>query len=48
MFKIYKAEVKNQQNRKIKAVRSDHGGKYYGRYDRSGKYPWPFANFLEE
>ena len=26
MFKIYKAEVENQQNRKIKAVRSDHDG----------------------
>jgi len=26
MFKIYKAEVKNQLNRKIKAVRSDRDG----------------------
>jgi len=33
MFKIYKNEVKNQQNRKIKAVRSDHVGEYYSKYD---------------
>ena len=47
-FKIYKAEVKNQLNRKIKAVRSDCGGEYYGRYDGSGRCPGPFANFLKE
>jgi len=45
MFKICKAEVKNQHNRKIKAVRSDHGGEYYGRYDLSGRCPGPFAIF---
>ena len=48
MFKIYKAEVKNQQNRKIKATRSDRGGEYYGRYDESDRYTGPFVNFLEE
>ena len=48
MFKIYKAEVKNQLNRKIKAVRSDRGGEYYDRYDGSGRCPRPFANFLNE
>ena len=29
-FKIFKAEVENQHNLKIKVVRSDHGGEYYG------------------
>jgi hypothetical protein len=29
-FKIFKAEVENQYNLKIKLVRSDHGGEYYG------------------
>jgi len=29
MFKIYKVKVENQQNRKIKAVRSDRGSEYY-------------------
>ena len=36
MFKIYKAGVENQQNRKIKTVRSDHDGEYYDKYDGSG------------
>jgi len=45
MFKIYKAEVHNQLNRKIKVVRSDHGGEQYGRYDGSGRCPGPFVNF---
>ena len=38
-FKIYKAEVENQQNRKIKVVRSDRDGEYYDRYDSLGRYP---------
>ena len=37
MFKIYKAKVENQLNRKIKAVRSDRGGEYYDRYDGSSR-----------
>ena len=48
MFKFYKAKVENQQNKKIKTVRSDRGGEYYGRYNRSGKYPRPFVNLLKE
>ena len=45
MFKIYKAEVENQLNRKIKVVRSDRGGEYYDRYDGSGRCPESFVNF---
>ena len=49
MFKSYKAEVENQLGKRIKSVRSDRGGKYYGRYDESGEQrPGPFAKFLEE
>ena len=49
MFKSFKAEVENQLGKKIKAVRSDRGGEYYGRYDGSGEQrPGPFAKFLEE
>ena len=49
MFKAYKAEVENQLNRRIKTVRSDRGGEYYGRYDGSGEQrPGPFARYLEE
>ena len=37
MFKIYKAEVENQSSKRIKSVRSNCGGEYYDRYDRSGE-----------
>ena len=48
MFKIYKTEVENQLNRKIKDIRSDCGDEYCGRHDGSGRYPGLFANFLKE
>ena len=49
MFKIFKAEVENQLGKKIKAVKSDCGGEYYGRYDGSGEQrPGPFAKYLSE
>jgi hypothetical protein len=35
-FKIFKAEVENQHNIKIKIVRSDCGGEYYGRHTPYG------------
>ena len=37
VFKNFKAEVENQLSKKIKVVKSDCGGEYYGRYDRSGE-----------
>ena len=49
VFKAYKAEVENQLDKKIKAVKSDRGGEYYGRYDGSGEQrPGPFAKYLVE
>ncbi|CAL9019297.1 unnamed protein product, partial [Prunus brigantina] len=47
-FKIYKAEVENQLNLKIKVVKSDREGEYYGRFDETGRNPGPFAKFLQE
>jgi hypothetical protein len=47
-FKIFKAEVENQHNIRIKLVRSDHGGEYYGRHTPYGQVPEPFARFLQE
>jgi hypothetical protein len=47
-FKIFKAEVENQHNLKIKVVRSDRGGEYYGRHATYGQIPGPFARFLQE
>ena len=35
VFKAFKIEVENQLCKKIKAVKSDRGGEYYGRYDGS-------------
>ena len=37
VFKSYKAKVENQLEKKIKFIRSDHGGEYYGRYDGLGE-----------
>ncbi|KAM1443641.1 hypothetical protein ACFX2I_039895 [Malus domestica] len=48
VFKIYKTEVENQLEKKIKIVRSDRGGEYYGRYIQNGRHPGPFALFLQD
>ena len=47
-FKIFKAEVENQSDKRIKVVRSDRGGEYYGRHTSYGQIPGPFAKFLQE
>jgi hypothetical protein len=48
-FKIFKAKVENQHNKKIKIVSSDHvWGEYYGRHTPYGQVPVPFARFLQE
>ncbi|RVW93925.1 Retrovirus-related Pol polyprotein from transposon TNT 1-94 [Vitis vinifera] len=48
IFEMFKTEVERQLDKKIKIVRSDRGGEYYGRYDESGQNPGPFAKFLEK
>jgi hypothetical protein len=35
-LEVYITEVERQLDRKVKVVRSDRGGKYYGRYDGLG------------
>jgi hypothetical protein len=45
-FKIFKAEIENQHAIKIKVVRFDHGGEYYGLHTPYGQVPGPFARFL--
>jgi hypothetical protein len=47
-FKIFKAKVENQHNQKIKIVRSECGGEYYGRHTPYGQVLGPFARFLQE
>ena len=47
-FKIFKLEVEKQKEKKIKIVRSDRGGEYYGRHTDKGQAYGPFAKFLQE
>jgi len=47
-FKIFRAKVENQHELKIKVVRSDRGGEYYGRHAMYGQISGPFAKFLQE
>ncbi|RVW60151.1 hypothetical protein CK203_092278 [Vitis vinifera] len=48
MFKAFKVKVELQLGKPIKAVKSDKGGEYYGRYNETGRNPGPFAKFLLE
>ena len=48
IFEMFITEVERQLDKKIKIVRSDRGGEYYGKYDESGQNPGPFAKFLEK
>ncbi|GJT49773.1 reverse transcriptase [Tanacetum coccineum] len=45
---ISKAKVENQLNCKIKIVRSDRSGEYYGKHSDLGQSPWPFALYYQE
>ena len=48
MFKKFKVEIDNQFNKRIKAVRFDRGGEYYGRYDGSSEQrSGSFVKFLK-
>nr|GFA57286.1 putative zinc finger, CCHC-type [Tanacetum cinerariifolium] len=48
MFKMFKAEVENQHDGKIKVVISNRGGEYYGRYTDVGKAPGSFFDFCKD
>ena len=45
-LKIYLNEVERQSDRKVKVVRFDRVGGYYGRYNETGQHPSPFAKLL--
>ena len=47
-FKAFKEKVELQQGKKIKVVRSNRGGEYYGRYDKTGHNLGPFSKSLQE
>ena len=35
-----------QLDRNVKIVRSDSGGEYYGKYDKSGQHHSQFGNYI--
>ena len=45
---MYIVEVERQLDKKVKNIRSDRGGEYYGIYDGLGQHPGPFAKLLEK
>jgi hypothetical protein len=46
-FIIFRTAVEKELGKEIKAVRSDRGGEYYGRYTEAGQQKGPFALYLE-
>ncbi|CAM8940925.1 unnamed protein product [Rhodiola kirilowii] len=47
VLEVFVNEVERQLDRKVKVVRSDRGGEFYGKFNESGQCPGPFAKFLE-
>ena len=47
-FKVFKLEVEKQLDKRIKIVRSDRGGEFYGRYTEKGQNKGPFALFVQQ
>jgi len=47
-LEIYLNKVERQLDRKVKLVKSDRSGEYYGRYNEIGHHPGPFAKLLQK
>ena len=47
-LEVYITEVERQLERKVKIIRPDRGGEYYGKYCESGQCPGPFAKLLKK
>ena len=47
VLQTFITEVERQLNRKVKVIRSDRGGEYYGKITEVGQVPGPFTKFLE-
>lgn len=43
---VFITGVERQSDRKVKIIRSDRGGEFYGRYDETGQHPGAFAKLL--
>ena len=47
-FRIFNYEVELQLENKIKVVRSDRGGEFYGKYTEAGQAKGAFASYLQQ
>ena len=47
-IKEFKVKINLQNNKKLKSIRSDIGGEFYGRYDEIERNLGPFAIYLHE
>ena len=47
VLETFISEVERQLNRKVKVIRSDRGGEYYGKTSEVGQIPGPFKKLLE-
>ena len=47
-LEVFINEVERKLDRKVKVIRSDIRGEYYGKYDETGKSLGPFVKFLEK
>ena len=47
-LEVYITEIERQLERKVKIIRLDRGGEYYGKYCESGQCPGSFAKLLEK
>jgi len=45
-LEVYINEEERQLDRKVKIVKSNKGGEYYGKYDENGQHLGSFAKFL--
>ena len=48
VLEIYITEIERQLDKKVKIVRSDRDGEYYGKYDGIKECPDSFAKLLEK
>ncbi|KAI5312484.1 hypothetical protein L3X38_041657 [Prunus dulcis] len=48
MFKIFQTEVERQLEKKIKIMRLDRLGEYYGHFDEGERRAGPFARYLQD
>lgn len=47
VLELFINEVERQHDKKVKVMRSDRGGEYYGKFNESGQCSGLFAKFLE-